>query len=42
MHIVNAKVGIFLLSYVAMPSFLVSLLFIDPYFIFNTLVCLVF
>jgi len=29
----HVNVGIFLLSYAVMPSFLVSVLFIDPYFI---------
>jgi len=33
-----ANVGIFSLSYAVMPSFLVSVLFIDPYLIFNILV----
>jgi len=33
--LLNAKVGIFSLSYAVMPSFLVSVLFTDSYFIFN-------
>ena len=31
----HANVGIFSLSYAIIPSFLVSVLFIDPYFIFK-------
>jgi len=34
----NANVGIFLLSYAVMQSFLVSVLFIDPYFIFKFII----
>ena len=46
-HVIIVKVGNFLLIYVVMPSVLVSVLFIDPYFIFKfidfiILVCLVF
>jgi len=33
--LLNAKVGIFSLSYAVMPSFLVSVLFIDLYFMFK-------
>jgi len=42
--IMHAKVGIFSLSYASMPSFLASVLFIDPYLhnFNNILVCLVF
>ena len=34
----NAKVKIFSLSYAVIPSFLVSALFIDPYFIFKFII----
>ena len=35
---IHANVGIFSLSYAVMPSFLVSVLFINPYFIFKFII----
>ena len=45
--LLNTKIGILSLSYAVIPSFLISVHFIDPNFIlkfinFNILICLVF